>query len=294
MPAVDAQKPGAILPLLSSPLVSSGELGWKGLLLERHSISPSECPTTDVRHHVVEFMYGAHPLKGERRDTSGKFKPFPRRPEAISLFFDGVHHAVRSFARVEVILAGLDRQFVKEVIAELDSDSREHLYEQLNISDEVSGSLLRLLEIEARSREQANTLYVDHLVYALTLRLLSLRTRGPNRDIPKGALPPQKLRRVIDRMKADLTEDLDLRTLAAESGYSRSHFLRLFRAATDCTPHRYFLRLRTEKAQSLMKNKFLRMIDIAEACGFTDQTQLSRVFRQIHGVTPSEYRRDLL
>jgi AraC family transcriptional regulator len=105
-------------------------------------------------------------------------------------------------------------------------------------------------------------------------------------------LPAHKLRRVIERMNADLDTDLDLKTIAAESGYSRNHLLRMFRAATECTPHQYFLRLRIEKAQSLMKNQSLRIIDIAESCGFTSQSQFSRVFRRMIGVTPRQYRRD--
>jgi len=54
------------------------------------------------------------------------------------------------------------------------------------------------------------------------------RVAGPS---PFGKLQKRLLQRVLDRMKADLATDLDLRTLAAESGYSRSHFLRTFRAA---------------------------------------------------------------
>jgi AraC family transcriptional regulator len=50
------------------------------------------------------------------------------------------------------------------------------------------------------------------------------------------------------------------------------------------------LRLRIEKAQSMMKNSSLRMIDIAEACGFKSQAHFSRVFRRICGVTPRQYR----
>jgi AraC family transcriptional regulator len=67
-------------------------------------------------------------------------------------------------------------------------------------------------------------------------------------------------------MKADLDTDLDLKTIGAESGYSRNHFLRMFRAATEC------LRLRVEKAQSLMKKRSLRVIDSAESCGFASQS----------------------
>ena len=153
---------------------------------------------------------------------------------------------------------------------------------------------MRLLENAAKSGEPSDSLYVDHLIYAFSLRLFSLGKERQYRDLPQGALPAHKLRRVIERMNADLSIDLDLKTIAAESGYSRNHFLRMFRAATQSTPHQYFLRLRIEKAQSLMKNKSLRMIDIAESCGFTSQSQFSRAFRRVIGVTPRQYRRDTL
>jgi AraC family transcriptional regulator len=94
-------------------------------------------------------------------------------------------------------------------------------------------------------------------------------------------------------MRADLATNLDLKTLAAESGYSRNQFLRMFRTATESTPHQFFLQLRVEKAQSLMKNKSLRIIDITASCGFASQAHFSRVFRQIVGVTPMQYRRDI-
>jgi AraC family transcriptional regulator len=106
---------------------------------------------------------------------------------------------------------------------------------------------------------------------------------------PKEALAIPRLRRVIERMRTDLRTNLDLKTLAAESGYSRNHFLRMFRTATDFTPHQYLLRLRIEKAQSLMKDQSLRMINIAESCGFASQSQFSRVFKQVVGVSPKQY-----
>jgi transcriptional regulator GlxA family with amidase domain len=50
------------------------------------------------------------------------------------------------------------------------------------------------------------------------------------------------------------------------------------------------VRLRIEKAQSLMKDQSLRMIDIAESCGFASLSQFSRVFKQVVGVSPKQYR----
>jgi AraC-like DNA-binding protein len=111
------------------------------------------------------------------------------------------------------------------------------------------------------------------------------------RRLPCGKLQRRLLQRVLDRMKADLATDLDLNTLAAESGYSRSHFLRTFRAVIGCSPHQYLTRLRVEQAQTLLREDSISLIDIALDCGFSSHAHFSNTFRQIVGVTPSEYRR---
>jgi AraC family transcriptional regulator len=111
---------------------------------------------------------------------------------------------------------------------------------------------------------------------------------------PGNALPRRRLQRVVERMQADLSEDIDLHSLAKESGYSRSHFLRMFREATGITPYQYLLRLRLQQVQRMLRDKSSRLVDIAVACGFSSHTHMSRIFRQTVGVTPSEYRRDIL
>jgi AraC-like DNA-binding protein len=88
------------------------------------------------------------------------------------------------------------------------------------------------------------------------------------RPSPCGKLQRLLLQRVLDRMKADLATDLDLDTLAAESGYSRSHFLRTFRAAMGCSPHQCLTRLRVEQAKTILREYATSLIDIALACGF--------------------------
>ena len=106
-------------------------------------------------------------------------------------------------------------------------------------------------------------------------------------------LPHSRLQRVMKRMENELDTDLNLKTLAEASGYSRNHFLRMFRAATGHSPHQYLLRLRVKRAQAMMKNRSMNLIDIALDCGFSSHAQLSRVFRQMTGTTPSEYRRNM-
>jgi transcriptional regulator GlxA family with amidase domain len=106
-----------------------------------------------------------------------------------------------------------------------------------------------------------------------------------------GKLHKRLLHRVLDKMKADLAADLHVSTLAAESGYSRSHFLRTFRAAMGCSPHQCLTRLRVEQAKTILQETSVSLIDIALACGFSSHAHFSNTFRQMVGITPSEYRR---
>jgi AraC family transcriptional regulator len=284
------QKRESIYQVLPPPLVSSAGLGWKNVVVERHSLLPCESSEVPIIHHVVEFACGPHVSYGERPNWSGRLMPYSKRPGNINLFSDGIRPAIRSYSQTELIFCGLHPDLVREAAGELNIDQ---LRGRLDVRDESVGSLMRLLETEANLGGSFNSLYVDHLAYALTSRLFSLAENRIGTHIPKGALPLPRLRRVVERMRADLCTALDLKTLAAESGYSRNHFLRMFRAATESTPHQYLLRLRIERAQSLMKKKSLRIIDIAESCGFASQAQFSRVFKQVLGVTPSRYRREI-
>lgn len=122
-------------------------------------------------------------------------------------------------------------------------------------------------------------------------RLLSLDQNRETDPAPRHTLSESALRRVLGRMEADLAKDLSLDAFARESGYSRNHFLRLSRATTGETPHQYLLRLRINHAQSMILRRRGNLVDIALASGFSAHAHFSRVFRQVLGRSPSEFRR---
>src|SRR5258708_3964229 len=266
-------KGGAIYPMLSPPLLSSARLGWKGLVVERYHAQPCEFPDLPVAHHIVELTSQQHVSLGERPDWKGHLRPFTKYPWTSNLFPGGIRPKLRSFTQTNFIVCGLDPEFVEEVSDELESNPDAQLRVQIDIRDESLGYLMRLLENAAKSGEPSDNLYVDHLIYSFSLRLFRLGHDRQYTYIPQGALPAHKPRRVTERKSGVLDTDLDPKTIAAERGYSRNHFLSMSRAPTECTPHQYFLRLRFEKAQSLMKNRSLKIIDIEESCGFTSQSQ---------------------
>jgi AraC family transcriptional regulator len=230
--------------------------------------------------------------RGESSLSQGRFVDCSFFSGAINLFPAGLIPAWRSSTPAKAIVCALDPMFVKEVGSELDSPAVTEFRLATDLRDPAMQGIIKLLAVEAESGGLSGSLYTDHLAHALALRFLnlsgSMRLAIPS---PFGKLPNRVLQRVLDRMKADLAADLDLNTLASESGYSRSHFLRTFRAATGCSPHQWLTRLRIEHAKTMLRENSLSMVHIALACGFSSHGHFSNKFRRIVGVTPSEYRR---
>jgi AraC-like DNA-binding protein len=198
----------------------------------------------------------------------------PSRPEAIIL---PLSHSTRN---ANLAAQELDRNYT--IIQTRENDLR----------DAVLTGPMELLEEESRLGDNSGRLYAEHLAYALTMPIVSLGTGRDCRRSSPNVLSPPRLRRVIERMHAALSSEIDLKTLAIESGYGRNHFLRMFWETTAHTPHQYLLRLRDKRDQELMKNRSIPLMDIALQCGFASHSHLSRVFRQIVGETLSKFGRE--
>ena len=273
---------------------SSNGLGWNNIVVEHHLAEPGERQEKVVDEIFVKLACGKLISRGERMNWQGRPVPYCKEPGTIFLHSEGLLPLVRPSTQTELIVCMLNPTFVREVGEELRGNHPDIHARTSGFRDSALNSLMRLLEEESRSGGSLGRLYVEHLTYALTVRLLSLGMKRASCQSSINVLPASRLHRVIDRMKAGLSSDLDLKTLAMESGYSRNHFLRMFRAATGNTPHQYVLRLRVNKARELMKNRSMHLIDIALECGFSSHPHLSRAFRQILNATPSEYRREVL
>jgi len=86
-----------------------------------------------------------------------------------------------------------------------------------------------------------------------------------------------------------LAQKIDITTLAAATGLSRSHLSRAFTAREGLPPHTYQNQLRVERAKELI-GAGCTFAETAAAAGFSDQAHFTRVFREFTGATPSQYR----
>jgi len=96
---------------------------------------------------------------------------------------------------------------------------------------------------------------------------------------------------VQEYVDAHLSGDLGLEQLALTAGMSLHHFARAFKASAGVPPHRFVLQRRIGLACDLLTCTDDPIADIAIATGFSDQSHLTRHFRQSLAVSPGEYRR---
>jgi AraC family transcriptional regulator len=74
---------------------------------------------------------------------------------------------------------------------------------------------------------------------------------------------------------------------------SVSHFSRAFRRTIGVAPHRWLLTRRVEVAKEKLRDRRFSLSDVPLACGFADQSHLTRVFTGRVGLSPGAWRRVL-
>ena len=263
-----------------------------GVAIQPHRGAEGDGPATTSDKHIL-VMGSKHPSRFEIRRGVNHKASYIRQPGSLSLIPAGECPLIRAETEFSLVACAFDSGLVSALNSELERPEGE-LRLQTNIEDPAARQLMTLLTADVKDGATTERLYTEHLTQALAVRMLFLgnQPKPPSNNTGTYALPRHLLRRVIERMHL-FDSDLSLQALANESGYSRVHFVRMFRAATGYSPHSYLLNLKLERVQELLKNPSRSLIDIALDCGFSSHSHMSRLFRKIVGVTPSAYRRSL-
>lgn len=95
----------------------------------------------------------------------------------------------------------------------------------------------------------------------------------------------------VTYMEEQYSEDLCIEQMAKRFLLSQSYFSYLFKSITGKTFIEYLNGIRISKALELLKNTDKRVLDICYEVGFRNINHFNRMFRQLMGVSPMEYRK---
>ncbi len=275
--------------LSQTPMIASYHTGWKGLTFTHYCHPPHKTVEHCLRQHSLVITDPKSCFKAERH-LDGKFKQYDHgngRIDVVPAFLD---HWTNWDREVQFSVVAICPTLLNQTTQE--SIHREiELIPQYSINDPVIQQLALALKTEIQTGCMSGRLYGEALGTAIAARLVSnYAVSKPALEFKVRGLSRSQLAKVIDYIKANLTQDLSILDLAILTNMSESHFSRSFKHSVGIAPYQYLIRQRVERAQQLLKQQSIPISDIALDCGFANQTHLTKVFRQITGMTPKAYQ----
>jgi AraC family transcriptional regulator len=280
------QEAARVLP--QTPLVASYHTGWKGLTFTHYCHPPHKTVEHSLLQHSLVITDPKSCFQAERR-LDGKFKHYAHGNGRVDVIPAFLSHWTNWDREVEFSVIAICPTLLNQTTQE--SMQREiELVPQLAIDDPVIQQLALALKIEIQTGCMSGRLYGELLGTALAARLVqNYAVSKP--EFKANGLSQSQLKRVIDYMKANLTQDLSILDLATLTGMSESHFSRSFKRSVRIAPYQYLIQQRVERAKQLLEKKSIAVSAIALDCGFANQTHLTKVFRQMTGMTPKAYQK---
>ncbi len=148
-----------------------------------------------------------------------------------------------------------------------------------------------MLSMIARQHGKALTNAICDMFVCDRVRPDNELQRTPLRRLLTTAQP--KLAEVTELMEANIEEPIELEELASFVGISRRQLERLFLRHLNCTPSRYYLKLRLDRARQLLKQTTCSIIEVASMCGFVSAPHFSRCYRKYIRISPKEERAEV-
>lgn len=221
-------------------------------------------------------------------------RPYDRIRELYLLQEPALLAAIRRGDRGEA------RHIINHILVHIYSAGEER-------SDLLKGLLLELVVMISRAAVEAGA--VQSEVLGMNFRFLTeLAELEDDEDLAawlrktlehafstiekqKNFTPPLLLGKALDYMRANLHLEVSRDEVARHAGISPSHFSRLIRERTGRSFTELMRQCRVDLACDVLSRTDRSLVEIANACGFCDQSYFTRVFRAVKGVTPKQFRK---
>ncbi len=98
------------------------------------------------------------------------------------------------------------------------------------------------------------------------------------------------IHKTIQYVRDNYSKKISLEEAASSVYLSPSYFSKVFKQEMGCNFNTYLNTVRIEKSKELLLNGSLRLVDIAYAVGFEDQSYFTKVFKKLTGVAPCKFK----
>jgi AraC-like DNA-binding protein len=141
--------------------------------------------------------------------------------------------------------------------------------------------------LQTLSEETVDSYYIQVESHGLLCQLLS---RYLKYAVSKIELGDNRIYKALSYIRKNIDNVITVKELAGVCCLSNRHFIRLFRKELGDSPVEYINMRKIEKAQLLLIATDISVKEISHSLSFTNISYFHRLFKNMVGVTPGEYR----
>ena len=285
--------------VIKLPYVSryfSGEhlnLGWLKAVTVNNNVSARRLEWHD--HEELELIF---PLKGHYRYEFQDRRTVSLGNENFIAIPGGVMHRLNEAidppgARIHIYLknpaerSATNGTFTAAEYSRLYQALSRHPLTRRRVSPQMKAALLPLSRIVIPSAPELPETARMQVRFLCCLLLCSSASGG----ICTGDKTDNNiLDEAVKWLEGNYSSCVSMDRLIEHIGYSRPRFFALFKRRTNMTPCEYLRSYRIEKAKEMLLHTKLSATEVGKACGLSEATQFSRLFKKMTGLTPLAYR----
>lgn len=163
------------------------------------------------------------------------------------------------------------------------------LWKEENAKEKTAAVLREIVELYGK-KQGAYQLRIAMLVSHIWLELYDRLPRNETALPPKVQRDKLRVKAAMQYMQENYREQLGLDEIAEAVFISRSELCRSFQRTLHMAPMEFLMEYRIRQSLILLKNRELRILDVAEMTGFCSPSHFGTHFRKYMGCTPKEYR----
>lgn len=253
----------------------------------------SMSPFAEHRHGDFEFAYC---YDGEFEIIVDRVEYKVRKGQLLLLPPMASHERTPSPDRARTLNAIFGSSFLKAHFAVLSNSTFPDVVYTLDMENETHRALAELLHetiFFCQSKRPANALLKTGNLYKIMGYILEsfARTSHQKGNLSRDVIKVQNIEKALDLIHSDYMKELTVNRAAEAAGYSKSNFCKIFKSIVGESFHKVLNKQRVKNACELLAATEMQVGAISQAVGFTEVKTFCRVFREISGVTPGEYRR---
>ncbi len=282
----------------SEPLIRSADVvrpkAAALLSLEYFEAEPATMPTEafDQHHVLVNLKDTPHRVENWR---NGVHRDFILEKNQIVVTPAGTRSGWRWHQRSKVIIITLEparlQAFARSELGRLLTERQLLDLPQFKDADIATAAVMLMDALHVGGPE--SDVMFESLARVFLVKLIYKYGEDDGGDAAFSAsYTADQHRRLLTFLEREFSHAIGVEEMARTVGLSSSHFSRVFKKVVGEPPHQFLLRYRIERAIDMLVDPARPLLDIALACGFSDQPHFTRVFKQHNGQTPRQWRRN--